>query len=150
MVIRNAVNAVTSLLNPGSQVILPISSSCILVYEWATEMNGLDDGGALGRDQVRSLNSDYYHGTECRYVYGRDEDVLKRSRLMSLQWAPLERSNEVKDGWFRMKYEMQIRQRQLEEQDAAQAMMLGNDARELVELAIAQSENPTISNEDRQ
>ena len=109
----------SSLLNPGSQVILPISSGCILVYAWATEMNVITDGGTLVREQVRSLNSDYYHGTNSRYVYGRDEEVLKRSRLMSLEKSPRERSNDVKDGWFRMQYEQQIRQRQLGSQDAA-------------------------------
>ena len=150
LVARNVVNGESSLLNPGSQVILPISSGCILVYAWATEMNVITDGGIPGREQVRSLNSDYYRGTESHYFYGRNEEVLKRSRLMSLKWAPRERSNDVKDGWARMQYEQQIRQRQLESQDAAHARMLENGARELVEKAIAESEGPTISSEPSQ
>ena len=144
LVARNVVNGESSLLNPGSQVILPISSGCILVYAWATEMNVITDGGILGREQVRSLNSDYYHETNSRYVYGRDEEVLKRSRLMSLEKSPRERSNDVKDGWFRMQHEQQIRQRQMESQDAAHARMLENEARELVEITIAESEDHTI------
>ena len=143
-VVRGVVKGESNLLNPGSQVILPIGSGCILVYAWATEMNVITDGGILGREQVRSLNSDYYHETNSRYVYGRDEEVLKRSRLMSLEKSPRERSNDVKDGWFRMQHEQQIRQRQLEAQDAAHARMLENGARELVEKAIAESEGPTI------
>ena len=150
LVARGVVNGESSLLNPGSQVILPIGSGCILVYAWATEMNVITDGGILGREQVRSLNSDYYHGTESHYFYGRNEEVLKRSRLMSLKWAPRERSNDVKDGWARMQYEQQIRQRQMESQDAAHARMLENGARELMEKAIAESEDPTISSEPSQ
>ena len=150
LVVRNVVKGESSLLNPGSQAILPISSSCILVYAWETEMNILTDGGTLGREQVRSLNSDYYHGTNCRYVYGRDEEVLKRSRLISLERSPRERSNAVKDGWSKMQHVQQIRQRQLEEQNAVRDRMLENEARALVEIAIAQSEDPTISSEHRQ
>ena len=146
LVVRNAVNGKTSLLNPGSQVILPISSRCILVYAWANETNVIDDDGTLDREQVRSLNSDYFHGTKCRYIYGRDEEVLKRSRLMSLEWAPRERSIDVTDGWSMMLDLQQIRQKQLEAQDAEQAMMRDYVARELADVAISQSEHATYSN----
>lgn len=150
LVVRNTVNGQTSLLNSGSQIILPIGSSCMLVYSWATEMNVITDGGILGKEQVRSLNSDYYHGTNSRYIYGRDEEVLKRSRLLSLERQPGQRSNEVETGWFMMQRENQIRQRMLDEQDAADARMLEMTARELVALAIAQSENATVSDQDSQ
>ena len=150
LVARNVVNGEASLLNPGSQVILPIGSRSILVYTWATKMNLLDDGGILDREQVHSLNSDYYHETSSRYVYGRDEELLKRSPLLSLKGAPRERSIDVEDGWFKMQHEQQIRQRQLQAQDAAEARTLEGAASELVELAIAQSEDPTISSEHSQ
>ena len=137
-VVRNAVSGETSLLNACSQVILPISSRCILVYTWAAKMNIINDGGTLDRAQVRSLNSDYYHGTKCRYIYGRDEETLIRSRLMSPEWAPRERSNEVNDGWAMMLQLEQIRRRQLEAQDAGQAMMRARVARELEPILIIQ------------
>ena len=150
LVARNIVNGEASLLNPGSQVILPIGSRCILVYTWATKMNLLDDGGILDREQVRFLNSDYYHETNSRYVYGRDEEILKRSRLLSLKGAPRERSIDVEDGWFKMQHEQQSRRRHLQAQDAADVRTLEDAASESVELAIAQSENLTISSEDCQ
>ena len=150
LIVRNTVNGQTSLLNPGSQVILPIGSSCILVYSWATEMNIITDGGILGKEQVRSLNSDYYHGTNSRNIYGRNEEVLKQSRLLSLELPPGLRSNEVETGWFMMQRENQIRQRMLDEQDAEDARILENTAHELIELAIAQSENATVSGQDYQ
>ena len=149
LVIHNAVNGKSSLLNPGTQVILPISSRCILVYAWATEKNVLYDGGTLDRKQVRSLNSYYYHETKCRYVYGRDEEVLKRSRLMSLEWTPRERSNEVNDGWYMMLHLQQIRQRQMAAQDAAQAKIRDYGARELVDIATATSGHVTSPREQR-
>ena len=146
LVVRNSLNGETSLLNPGSQVILPVSSKCLLVYTWATEMNVIDEGGTLDRGQVRSLNSDYYHGTKCRYVYGRDEEVLKRSRLLSLKWAPRERSNDVNDGWAMMLQLQQIMERQRAAEEAEHATIREYGALELVDVAISQSEHATYSN----
>ena len=150
LVVRDAVNGQTSLLNRGSQVILPISSRCILVYTWAIQKNVVDDGGTLDREQVRSLNADYYHGTKCRYVYGRNQEVLKRSPLLSLKWTPRERSNDVKDGWFTMQSLQRMMERDLEAQHAQQANILEYAARELVEATISQSEDNTTSSEHRQ
>ena len=150
LVVRDAVNGQTSLLNRGSQVILPISSRCILVYTWATQKNVVDDGGTLDREQVRSLNADYYHGTKCRYVYGRNQEVLKRSQLLSLKRTPRERSNDVKDGWFTMQSIQRMMERDLEAQHAQQANILEYAARELLEATISQSEDTTTSSEHRQ
>ena len=141
-------NGGTSLLNPGSQVILPISSRCILAYTWATEMNLIADGGTCDKKQVRSLNSDYYHGTKSRYIYGRDEETVKRSRLLQVPWTPGERSNEVNNGWAMMQYLGQIRQEQLEAQKAMLDRRRDDGARELVELAIAQSEYTPSADDD--
>lgn len=150
LAIRGAMNGGTNLLNPGSQVILPIGSRCILAYTWATETNMIDDGGTLDREQVRSLNSDYYHGAKCRHIYGRDEDTLKRARLLPLTWTPHERSNEVKSGWFMMQHLERMIQEQYKEQDMEQAKMIEYGARELVEQAITLSESdasPTAGGE---
>ena len=149
LVVRNPVNDDGNLLNPGSQVILPISSTCILVYAWATEMNLIADGDILAKEQVRSLNSDYYHGTNSKYIYGRDEDVLKRSQLMTLGRPLGERSTEVKSGWYMMQLVNQNRQRQQEVQNAAHAKLLEEGALELVKRAIAKSENAVSSVEVR-
>ena len=143
LVIRGEVNGEPNLLNRGRQVILPISSKCLLVYTWATEMNVLSDGGTCANEQVRSLNSDYYHATKSSYIYGRDIDTLKRSRLLSLKWTPGERSDAVQYGWLMMQQLHQIRERQLDVQEAEQARMLDYGARELVAKAIAQSEHTT-------
>ena len=140
LVIRGAVNGETNLLNPGSQVILPIGSRCVLAYTWATETNLIDDGGTLDGEQVRSLNSDYHHGTKCRYIYGRDEQTLRRSQLLPLAWTPRARSNDVKSGWAMMQRLRQMAQRQHEAKNAVQAMALEHGARELVDSTIDQAE----------
>ena len=139
LVVRSAVNGETNLLNPGSQVILPISSRCVLVYTWSTEMNVIDGGGTLDREQVRLLNSDYYHGTKCRYIYSRNKETLRRSQLLPLHWIPRERSNDVRSGWAMVQDLRQAKERLQAAQDTAQARAFEDGARELVDLAIAQS-----------
>ena len=139
LVIRGAVNGEHSLLNPGSQVILPMSSRCVLVYTWAIEANMVAEGDACDKEQVRSLNSDYYYGTKSRCIYGRDKGTLKRCRLLSLKWTERERSYAVQSGWLMMQQLHQIRERQLDVQDADQARMRDYGARDLVARAIAQS-----------
>ena len=140
LVIRGAVNGETNLLNPGSQVILPISSRCLLAYTWSTETNLIDDGGTFDGEQVRSLNSDYYHGAKCRYIYGRDEETLRKSQQLSLHYTPRGRSNDVKSGWAMIQRLQQMAQRQHETQNTVQSMALEYGARELVDSAIAQAE----------
>ena len=149
LVVPNAANGKASLGDPDSQVILPIHSRCMLVYAWTTEMNVIDDGGTLDREQVRSLNSDYCHGTECRYIYGRDEETLRRSRLLPLTWTPRKRSNDVKKGWSMMLYLQQIRQRQMAAQDAVRDRLRENATRELVEVAIAKPGRATSPTDQR-
>ena len=139
LVVRGTENGESSLLNPGSQVILPIGSRRILVYSWTTETNLVTLGGQLDREQVRSLNSDYCQGTKCRYLYGRDEETLRRSRLLSLDWTMGERSTEVRNGWFTMRGLQQLRQKQEMTDDEVQAKMLDYVAGRLVAEAIAKS-----------
>ena len=87
LVVRGAVNGVTSLLHPDSQIILPIGSSSVLVYSWTTDSNIIEDGDFLPGHQVRPLNADYFHGSQCPHLYGRDEELLKRSRLRVIQMS---------------------------------------------------------------
>ena len=138
LVIRNSVANEPSLLNPGSQVILPIGSRCMLLYAWSTDMNLIYDGGILDKEQVRSLNSDYYHGTNSQHIYGRDEETLRRSSLWSLEWTPRQRSTDLNQGWYMMQFLQRFDQRQLEAQKATNAIILDLGAHDLVERAISQ------------
>ena len=54
LVVRGTVGGSRNLLNPGSQVILPIHSRRVLVYSWETPLNLIEPGDVLGREQVRS------------------------------------------------------------------------------------------------
>ena len=77
LVVRGTSNGVRNLLNAGSQVILPIHSRHVLVYGWETPENLIQFGNDADRKQVRSLNQDYFLGTNCRYIYGRDVESLR-------------------------------------------------------------------------
>ena len=102
LTIYGRMNGEASLLNPGTQVILPIGSKSVLVYAWEYEHNVINDGGVLDRQQLRWLNSVYCHGSNCRYIYGRNEETLKRTQRLQLNWAPQQRSENVGNGWFAM------------------------------------------------
>ena len=101
LLIRNDGPTGHSLLNPGSQVILPIGWQCVLVYDWSTGIN-LIQKGTTDRRQVVSLNQDYCQGSNCRYLYGRNEDCLDQSRGLKLHWENSQRSTEVNNGWLAM------------------------------------------------
>ena len=116
LAVRNSVLGTPSLQNRGSQVILPISNKCLLVYQWATSRNLLDKGRAIDKQQALSINRDYYHGSNCRFLYGRTRDSLERSRMLQLHYVPGERSTEVSDGW----HAMQAQLREQDERDRAQ------------------------------
>ena len=137
MIARGTLDGTPSLLNPGSQIILPISSTRLLVYAWETETNVIGDGGTLDREQVRSLNADYYHGTSSRRIYGRNREVLERSLKLSLKWKPRERSTVVRDGWFQMQIEY-TKDRELRQmEESSDAIKFDQAAQELVLMAIA-------------
>ena len=101
LAIRNRGSTGPSLANPGSQVILPISSQCVLVYDWQTETNLVAYGGNANIKQVHSLNQDYSRKSNCRYIYGRSEESLIKSRRLQLRWENAERSTQVGKGWAR-------------------------------------------------
>lgn len=107
LVVRGTHNGETSLLNPGSQVILPIHSKCLLVYSWDVSTNLIEFGGTLVQEQVRSLNADYFLNTDCRYVFGRNHADLKRAQKHQQRNAA-SRPTEVKDGWRIMRLEQQV------------------------------------------
>ena len=102
--VRETSLAGPTLLNPGSQIILPIQHSCLLVYDWATPHNLVRDGGQVSYNQVHSLDHDYRYELKCRYLYGRTKESLLRSAKLRLRWSVQERSKEVQDGWWMMQY----------------------------------------------
>ena len=101
LMVRGSTDGHANLLNRGSQVILPIGSKCILAYQWATPMNLIEDGHLAGTEQVLSLNWDFYHNSNCHFVYSRTIESLEKSRMMRLQWMPRTRSQSVANGWSR-------------------------------------------------
>ena len=106
LAVRGTLEGVPNLLNPGSQVILPIHSRRVLIYSWDTPANLIQPGGVLDRQQVRSLNQDYFRGTKCRYIYGRDRESLRRARMPQIQSTGRVRSMRVNDGWRTMQSEV--------------------------------------------
>lgn len=118
LVARNSVEGSPSLRNPGSQVILPINSKSLLVYQWAIPRNLLEKGPPVDKEQALSLNRDYYHESNCRFLYGRTTDSLEQSRMLRLQWTPRTRSTGISDGWAAM--ESQLREK--EEKDRAKRL----------------------------
>ena len=109
---RNSVEGSPSLRNPGSQVILPINSKCLLVYQWAIPRNFLEKGPPVDKEQALSLNRDYYHESNCRFLYGRTSDSLEQSRMLRLQWTPRTRSTGISDGWAAMQFQLQEKEEQ--------------------------------------
>ena len=106
LIVRGTVDGVNNLFNAGSQIILPIHSRCVLFYTWETSTNVPLSGIVLNRELVRSLNKDYYHGSDSRYVFARGCDVLKeasRPRKHSNAEALFPIKN---DGWSIMRPEI--------------------------------------------
>ena len=99
LVIRGSGSSGRSLLNPGSQVILPIQHSRLLVYDWSTRVNHVRYAEPIDLEPLRSLDDDYRHRSTCRYLYGRNERSLLRSSELSPQLDSKVRSTLVADGW---------------------------------------------------
>ena len=135
LAVRNSVEGTPSLQNPGSQVILPISNKCLLVYRWETSRNILDKGPAVDRQQALSINRDYYHGSDCRFLYGRTSDSLERSRMLQIQYAPGTRSMEVKDRWLAMRDQLREQEERDQAQEVADKEELLRAVRQVVERA---------------
>lgn len=138
LAVRNSLEGTPSLLNPGSQVILPINSRCLLAYLWATPRNLIDKGPVVDKEQVLTLNRDYYHESDCRFLYGRSREALETSRMLPLQWTPRTRSMAVGDDW----HELHTRLREQDEQDrateAAEKEEFRRAVRQLVERALVE------------
>ena len=149
LVVPNATNGNADLLNSSAQVILPIRSDYILVYAWTTDKNVIDNGGTLDKAQVRSLNSDYYHWTKSRCIYGRNEETVRRSGMLTLAGRPLERSNHVSNGWFMMQQIRRLMQRRRDAHNAVRARAREYAAREFVDATIAKSGPATSPPEQR-
>ena len=150
LTVPSAANGKADLLNPSAHVILPIRSNCILVYAWTTDTNVIDNGGTLDKAQVRSLNSDYYHLTKSRYFYGRNKETVRRSGMPTIAGRPLERSNDVHNGWFMMRQLQHLMQRQREAHDATRVKARQNAACKFVDAAaIAKSGQATSPPEQR-
>ena len=149
LVVPNATNGNADLLNSSAQVILPIRSDYILVYAWTTDKNVIDNGGTLDKAQVRSLNSDYYHWTKSRCIYGRNEETVRRSGMLTLAGRPLERSNHVSNGWLMMQQIRRLMQRRRDAHNAVRARVREYAAREFVDAAIAKSGPATSPPEQR-
>ena len=99
LIVRGTVNGERSLLNPGSQVLLPIGSKRLLVYSWETPSNLIQPGPAIGRENVRSLGTDYYRETGSRYIFARNRTSLKQARTSKNRWGASRRAARTNDGW---------------------------------------------------
>ena len=78
------------------QRILPVSSKRVVTFAYNPargqarvlgETNTLTISSTLSRDEVRSLNAHYFHRTRSRYIYGRNESILKQSALQPREWV---------------------------------------------------------------
>ena len=135
LVVRGTADGVTDLRNPGSQIILPVQSRCVLVYSWETPFNLIQSGQVLNQQQVRSLNQDYYRESNSRYIYGRNRDSLESVRTLKMRRTPELRSTRVNDGWQRMQVRSQEMSRARATRDAEQKRLLNSFVHDLVRKA---------------
>ena len=140
LAIRNRGSTGPSLVNPGSQVILPISSQCVLVYDWQTETNLVAYGGNANIQQLHSLNRDYSRKSNCRYVYGRNEECLIKSLRPQLRWENAQRSTQVGEAWSRAQQYLAAVRAINADEDKQAAEHLRLAAREVVTEAARQNE----------
>ena len=131
-----------SLLNPESQVILPISSRCILVYDWLTEPSLISHGGKIGSKQLLSLNQDYYHESNCGFLYGRTEETLIQARKLRFSLGNTNPSANPNVGWRAMRQHLTDRRSQIAEKNARDAESLRQSTREMALRAARQSQVP--------
>ena len=106
MAVRGESRTGRSLLNRGSQIILPIHSRCVLAYSWESDQKVIEPGTDMTRHQVRSLNRDYFHNMNSSYIYGRRPEDLRQARTLNVLWTGGERSQAVNEGWQRMQAEI--------------------------------------------
>lgn len=137
LMVRGTIDGNRSLLNPGSQLVLPINKSSVLVYDWSTPVGVFEADYTLNKEQVRSLNRDYYNSTNCRYIYGRTCDSLRQSSMLQLQWGPRILRKDINDGWLLMQIEFRNIIEARNKKDAEQGTLLDLAAEELVQRAKA-------------
>ena len=141
LAVRNKTDvAGPSLLNRGSQVILPISSRCALLYDWETAPSIITDGGTIYSPQVLSLNQDYYHKSNCRLLYGRTKECLTDSQQPQITLENAQRSTAVSHGWRVMQQHLATVRARDAEKEKRDAEGLRLEARELVLKAARQYE----------
>ena len=129
-----------SLLNRGSQVILPIGTQCILFYDWAAASNLITHGGTIDGRQLRSLNQDYSHVSNCRFLYGRTEESLTQSRRPRVNWGNAQRSTEVGQSWFAFQQHFASVEAKDAEEEKRNTESLRLEARKLVQYAAHQNQ----------
>lgn len=132
LVVRETQDGARSLLNPGSQVILPIHNRFALVYSWETPKNLIQPGGPLDRNQIYSLSRDYFYESNSRYIFGRSRESLERAQMSLLQWNSKEHSTHVSNGWMEMQRELQRTSEQRKERDETHELELDAVAQKLV------------------
>ena len=131
-----------SLLNRGSQVILPIGTRCILFYSWATEPNLIAHGGTIDSRQLFSLNQDYSHESNCGILYGRTEESLAKSRRPRVKWGNAQRSTKVSQGWSAFQQHFASVQAKNAEEENRNTEGLRLETHKLVQQAARQSQAP--------
>ena len=104
LVARGSVNNNTSLLNPGSKVVLPISSDYVLVYSWANPMNLIQRGDDLTLQQTRMVGQSYYHFTDSRYIFGRTSNALRSAQEVLDIPDSVGTAAPHNDGWLVMQH----------------------------------------------
>ena len=129
-----------NLVNPGSQVILPISTQCMLFYDWATVPNFIAHGGPIDSRQLLSLNQDYSHLSNCQFLYGRTEESLTQSRRPRVNWGNAKRSTEVSQGWSVFQQHLASVQAKNSEKENRGTEGLRLEARKLVQQVARQNQ----------
>ncbi len=140
LVIRGSYANARSLVYPGSQIVLPIHSGCVLVYSWETHTNLIDSGRDLSDLEVRSLNRDYFHGSKSQHIFGRTCESLKNARKLQMKWNSEVHPPTVNDGWLKMLGEVAKVSRSRAEKSAEQKASLSSFAHGVVEQARSQSQ----------
>ncbi len=135
LAVRTSVGGDRDLRNPGSQVILPINSKCLLVYLWVTKKNLLEKGPVIDNEKALTLNRDYYHESNCRFLYGRTGDSLEKSRMLAIKWTPRTRDTRVSDDWYAMQTQLREQDERHQSQKMANKEGLLRAARQAVERA---------------
>ena len=114
----------------------------MLFYSWATAPNLIAHGGTIDSRQLLSLNQDYSHEANCRFLYGRTEESLTQSRRPRVSWGNAQRSNEVNQGWFALQQDLASAQAKNAEKTKRDAEDLTLEARKLVEQAASRNQTP--------